>query len=741
MAHALRYFAEFDSFKSTNCRLEFHLKDYSGDADEVPAAANPVFLRQPASDPMAAIKGQQLEMRLHNVDGALPLETFESDEDDTWLIKFFRAGVLRFIGYLVQDDSDEVQVDWRHEIVLSATDNLGLLKEVPLNEAASRYGTSTTYANQTIGYFSNNIIYAINWTADVQPGDTLILTDGPINGSYLVLTAQPPSVTQHIQVTPTTIPVFPGTATTDVEVIRPVSLKQRMTMAKLLRLCLLSTNLELSTKIYTTLKPDDGPLGRILQDTLLDPGDYKDSRGWDFCYEILEEILKRLRCTLKQNYGEWTITRPHDLRYYDGIIPGYEYDEQMDYVGTAELDELLQVGNGSDIETGLRKSMLRPYKFVRETFDYRTPDNILKNASFEDVGQIITTYPSGLNTVTEYVMPDWNAGGWWTTGGNGYQYSTASRFIRVTRDAVGTEISRVGVVKGHPTYYSLTSAESTPVEVVRGDKIQLSFEFRTNQSEAGWRYFIVNIVTTDPIIPRGVNNKTLTSDGKWEPNPPPPARLIGLYIDPNGDTTSNWHSISVESEELPVDGLLYVKLAQVCADTVIASSETEYRNIRFNVTRSIAGTTTVTGHQHTDTQVNNNINNNQDVKIEIDDSPSNSIAGTLFLPSFTGPLRNRTVSWTRGASAGRLGEISTIDELRWRAAQRTKLSGNLLTSAATPDTLIKYLPEQDKNFIFGNIDVDFKREMTKAELVEIFTDGEPDEIENDYEFKHLYKTT
>lgn len=737
MSYALIYFAEFDGFNGAGHRVEFHKKDYSGGSTEIICGGGAVRQSWAPDEPKAPIKGCVLEGELVNIEGSFPLSNLYSNEDDTFLIKLFTNTDLKFIGYLVQDDCAEILADFTHPLKFSATDNLGLLKDVPLgNKTVDDYSVTITYS-------SNNTFNIISGTASVQSGDTIIIQTGTIAGSYTVIAADYPT-SNSVQVTPDIL-FFAGSENVDINVTRIEILLGRYTLADIIKYCLHPTNLLLNCNVYSQLIPVGYTVGRWLEDTIIDSNTFDTGDSFQDCNAVLETILKRFRASLLQVNGVWNIIRWDELRYYNNALPGYEYDSDMVYVQDIVLDSEITIGTGSDIETGIISSILRPFKVVKETFMYKQPSNLLRNSDFKNLGPLITSYVVGSDTYYEYQMPDWEQAYEWTSGGNGYIQSAADRFIRIIYNSYNEEIDRYGVVSG-PTGFSNPSAiQGFPIEVNIGDRIRYGFSFKTSDSKAGpWvSIFNINLKVSLTATPRPSNTRYLNAQGQWlpygtyggsVPGIPGAASLWYLYHQTtDGGNTNEWQSVQVESEPIPFNGLLIIKLAQAS----VALDESHYKNIQLEVFNFSSDKI---GQTHTESQPPV-INNRQDEEIQVDDSPGNVIAGTLFLETFTDPLQDRTNLWQRAigfSETYRLGQISTFDELIYRSVPRTKLEGNIL-SLLNPLNVIKYNPDTDKNFIFGMCDNDTKYGYTNGTLWELYDDTEADTFSQDYKFNYLYQ--
>lgn len=132
MSYGVRYICEFDSIAEESYTVELLQKDYAGESALVIAGSKPVMHSVDSDDPRAPIRGSGLTINLINEDGSLPLTNFYSNDDEEWKVKFYWNSQVLFEGFIVQDDCQELIVDYTHEISLSATDNLGLLKDEPL---------------------------------------------------------------------------------------------------------------------------------------------------------------------------------------------------------------------------------------------------------------------------------------------------------------------------------------------------------------------------------------------------------------------------------------------------------------------------------------------------------------------------------------------------------------------------------------------------------------------------------
>lgn len=757
MAYGLIYRTEFTSIGSERYDLLISKKDYTGIYKNVLGAAQPVIHKWKTDDPKASIKGSSLEIRLINENGALPLSNFFSIEDDAFQVQLVHTSSLgvvstRFIGYLVQDDCTEEVIDYTHEIVLSATDNIGLLKDVSLLEAAALHGDSLISVEDVEVDAGSNIIVLTDYTSSIQAGDTIIVsgTGGVIDGTHYVYATSSLFIGggKRLFTNTTFANAYSGTAT--FTSITPVDLTVKLPLTEFFRLALRSTGLELNTRVFSRLFEVNSAGLRFMELTYLNGETFLDGETWKSCYDVVNIILTKFQATLFQSNGEWNIIRQDERRYYNNSITGFFYNDEFVYVSEVVLDDDFIIGIDEDsfAEFGLTKSILRPYKFVKETFNYKQPSNLLRNADFQKLGNLRTSYTNPADptqTFYEYDMADWDLGFTWTLGGGSLLMATNERFIRILKDSLGEELDRYGVIEGDEFPNSATAATSKPIELSAGDSVKISFDFKTTDSISGpaTTAFDFALVTTFALTPLGANYRWLR-EGKWSTLRATPYSIFG------GDNFNEWHTFDMTSEPSPYDGKLYIRLAQIAMD----DTETHYKNLRLEIVNAINGTTKIIGHTHTDTQAPV-IKNSYDEEIFIDDSPRNSINGTLFLPSFNGPLQARTTLWNVGTTMFtdmKLGNLTTRDNLYWRRLPRTKLEGNIY--GLMQDNHVSMLTNfrhthssmSDLNFIPGMMSIDYANDNFSGTLYEMFKDSEYtigtitfDELTEVYEFKYLFE--
>ncbi len=743
MAYGVRYQAEFDSTADQPYTVQILQKDYVGAVSGLMLSGVPVKHRWETDEPKEPIKGSSLTLSLYN-DGSLPITTFYSPNDDEFKIRFYwgTAALLSykmFEGFLVQDDCSELMADYKHEIVLSFNDNLGLLKDIALDENIPDFGYFPA-----IAYFDfvapapDNFIYLYN-TNYTPVVSTPFTISGHIDPAANA-TWTPTAVTQigsrnwKVQVADlsfTDMVAFPcaiaGASTID--------LYNRNTLLNIIRVCLYNTGLELNTYVYANLFEESHSVDySFLEQTYIDTQTFLSDQKFDDCYKVLTYILDRFNLTLFQAYGRWNIIRWDELRYYPSLkdIPYFIYlpDFTLQSSGNA-MDNNFNTGFEQTIypENGLTRSIFRPFKFDKETFNYKQPKYLLRNYDLQNLGAFITSYTVGGDTYSEYEFTDWNPGGF---------SPQPDYFIRVVTDtATGDEKERYAVVEGD-TGDTARSIVGEPFEVSAGDKIQFDFTFRTTKSQAGPGTVVLAVKLYDGTTTNYADeDKTVN----WK------TTLGWNYTFASGSNTNTNQSVTIDPGQIPFDGLIYCYLPQATLSGVISTDETHIKDIRVTYTPFINDSIKIIGQVHNSEQ-SLVIKNNEAIDINIDDAPRNSIAGTLFKSSFTNLIQDRTRNWYRITNPSeelRIGEITTFEQLFWRRNSRTKLEGTfyglIQDIHISMLAAIKNVAMPDLNFVFGSLEIDYRNNNLNCTQWELCDDTEVDgDLTSDYTFTYLYDT-
>lgn len=664
-----------------------------------------------------------------------------------------------FEGFLVQDDCHELMVDYRHEIVLSANDNLGLLKDVALNLSTvtilSKYSTATIKWDFPGGAFAQTV-YISNSNFVPVVGEQFV-TDITGYPKYILTPTAVVSVAGVWQVTVTN--ALPVTAEIDgwVYVQKPVNFTERINLASLIFICLYHTNLDLVTEIYCNLYEQQHlKTNTFLYQTYIDPKIFVNNDKFTDCYDVLTKILGRFKLTLFQAYGKWNIVSWDEERRIGATsgIRSFIFDKDFFNIGSGSMDIPAVTGLDEDTypEVGLQKSITRPYNFDKETFNYHVPVPI-NNYNLQKLGSLDHTLNDGTYTYDFYnYAPD----SLWQD-----KYGGSSKIVVKTDIATGNEVERyISQAFVFPSVAQFPFTQFNGVEVTKNDKMRFNIKIRSDGGTGG-----ANIIYRLSILLRVIENDSeyyalADNSVTWGHFTTPPFFPLGNNGVPTtvlAGNTADYTTLTFNPDRFPKDGILYIRL--------VGSSDTngsqpnvyvDWKDIDLTIENTINDSTKVIGHIHTNSQ-DVNIKNNNDQEVYIDDSPRNTIGGTLFLPTFLGGIiQDRTALWYRDYLTGRplerLGSLMTFEQLFLRRIPRKKMEGvfyGLVQGGISNQvhismlSIIFYTAFVDINFVFGSLSIDYRNNNCNNTLWQLYKPVPPEadsSLANTYTFNYIYGT-
>ncbi len=746
-SYGKKYFNEFDNVNRPNegtvtYTVEIWQKFYEGNVYRLPLDGQPVLHGWELDSPIAPIKGSYVKLSYDNNNNEIPLESFYSDDDTTYQLRILRGSQLLFIGFLVWDQNtvSELMVDYKHTVELTFTDGLGLLKNTPLN--ANNFVTVLMYEKADIEGIAPNILRLrnTNYTPQVQTS-FYISGDPALNGLYPIQTVIAGAGYYDLEITGGGISNVSEINDLLIFRLEPIDFTQRNNLMALIICCLKNTGLELDYYVSSSLienrqYSDNTPLYQTYVDTnmFLDGTEYKS------CYEVLEIIAKEFELIIYQSNGVWYIVRWPEYRYnatnmqfaiYDGI---YGTRKQL-----AGLSSLMNLGKDelSIPEFGITKAPVIANKYSKKTFNYNQPDNLLKNYNLLELGSLLRVVETGVGENKKY----------------SYEYSAPhffpannpatkpEYFIRVVKDYLQNEIDRYLVLKGG-TAFANQMIITTAFEVSEKDNVALQFSVRTNRSQTGPANFVFSLLITNGITFRYARK----SPSDWGSGTGWVESWAG------GEDFNEWKSININPvKTLPYDGLVFFFFAQLIQDDINTEpNETHYKDIRVTYTPQVNDSLKIIGHVHNNEQPITRRGIDEAILL-IDDSPRNSISGTMFLSSFNNLIQNRTSSWRRfqfgeGYEAKRVGEITTFERLMLARIPRYKLEGNAIgmlqgSLDMSMNSLIRTTLFPTKNFLWGKLEIDYKDNSANGTIYEIGDIDEPDSaLTSNYTFNYLYDT-
>lgn len=743
----LKYTGSFDSIRTqSRYTIEIYQDSYDDEPIDFILAATPVVQEWQEDDPLAPIKGSTLTINLTTSNG-LSLLDFYSDNDNEFRVKLIDETTFNtlFDGFIQQDDCSEVQVDFVHTITLTATDNLGTIKDIGLGRAAELFGDLIAVGGIPVAFVPGSYI-VIDWGADwpVRPGQTftvggstftMVTNLGEIDGTY------DGWCIQVVEIIPS---VPPGTLAITYKETQ--SLDGYVPLMTFIKLCLRATYVQnMGLNVYNHITPSDGEIfvatfqTRIFEDVTILGNTFLKNNEYMSCYDVLEIIMKRFNMSCFQSLGSWWIVRYPDLflDFEEGqtVIDYYNYNSDFVYVDLLQINKSYVIATNGYVETGLLKSIIRPFRRTLETFNYVQPEDLLENSQFTNLGPLINNYVDGTNTIYNYYLNRWIHGGDGDTP------------IRIVYDVNNKEIER---------YVSCpfnSFADSQPIEINIDDTFEYSFSIRTNIGPSGaFLYVLLNMIT----LTDGTITYYLKNDGSWTTTEDLNNLTIALS---SGQDMKEWTAATFKANKAPINGVLTIKIRPCTYFVVDPDMETYWKDLKLTVSHIVAGQGQVNGHTHNASQ-SRKLNNVNDVEILIDNSLRSTISGTLFTTNVTGLLQDRCTTWEFGSGYNtgfpgvvydNLGQLITQTYMFQRYKSRTKFNGNLL-SIRNANGILSNLAIFSNGFagdllhnkmLLGSVAIDYKNDSAEFTMWEVFN-SETGYVDNftdytNYLFNILYQ--
>lgn len=551
-----------------------------------------------------------------------------------------------------------------------------------------------------------------------------------------------------------------------------------MLLTDLFASILQQTTLSLETRAYlnvfenSTQDRSDIDTIDFLQQTVVYTNNLQNTDGtYKKCYEILSDLLFTFRSQLQQCFGEWVIFRQGEFRLFaDAEVPGTLYDADFAVQDAIVLDPPVLIGKNEDIipiNENLGKRILRPLQYSKKTFTYNQPSLLIiqSDLSLPPDAVPYNTHVDGDLQYQDYDLdtyfPDWRR-----------QAGDTSYLEVVTDTITENETSRYIVTPGGTGIYGAITFNNIPVS--QNDQFDFSFQFRTFADTGDPVRFYCNFSLLDTngmywyVLGFNVFQNSSTNLQWIGPVSSLPVPFVQGPETSIPDTFDNSQWTQYVLSELPtdsgsplvipVDGILLVACLASNGPDDNTHPDLLWNNIRIEFKNAVNTQTIITAQVHNNAQ-DSATKNISDTDLNFDDSPLNTINGTLFripLVNFASPVGDlyfyRTNRWHRAAidESWRLNQIQTFDELFIQRKIRTIVEGDWFGLRYQVDGGWQYLTLQNilkinflegLNFIFGIVSFDYMKGEFTATLYECFDDGETDsDLSNTYTFTYLYKT-
>lgn len=753
MAYGNKYQASYETLDGKICDIAIQQKDYSGPVYPLTLADNPVVQRYDADNPKPPINGCSLVLNLINT-GTLPITDFYANGDDEFKIIHTHDIRVTFTGFLVLDDCQELMVDYNHIISLSFNDNLGLLKKVALD--TQQFDTLYMYESAGFALGAPHGVIVSDNSYLPEAGVPFTITGTSFDGTFTPVSYVSGSgfITVTVVETVTTHAAEFGSW----YVNKTIDFYGYNNLLSIIQACLINTGLELNTVVFTQIfeighKTDNS----FLQQTYIDTQqNFLEDSGFKNCWDVLETIMERFKCSLFQQQGQWIIVRWDEMRY--GNMNAFVYDTDFKLLGTNILNTDTNFGYQQlsyPTEISAIKSVRRPFKYDKETFNYVKPKYLILNSDLADLGDFYSTATIGDFRYDFYLFPAYSQ---WKHLFAGTAEIDQSKIVVVTQISLDNETDRYvfqpKTNTGGGGYEDFANVQFNDIQVSKDDVIEdFSFSIKSNTSTggAGVRYRSIIILQAD-----GGSYWYLNESGgvvSWVRvfAPPTNVSVANSVLIPGADAqeyyTYSYKTLNSDNDlpPFPSDGIMYIRIYGT-NDSNGSQPQVNavWKDIKITINEYINLSNQIVGQVHTQEQ-DTGAKDNGDEKIYLDDAPKPTIKGTLFLVSYTGFVRNKTTRWYRlavnPAERLRLGQLITLEQLADRRVPRAKIEGDFKgIQLLGPYGRILYSPFNSIRFIAGAIEISFRNNSFTATLYEM-PYNEPDALlDNTYTFTYIYNT-
>jgi hypothetical protein len=615
------YRSYFDSISLNDIhhyKLEIYKKDFYGDITDIQLGANPVVQEWIDDEPFKQIKTSTLKVNIIN-DGTISLENFYSNFDNEFQVILYRidfADEVIFKGFVSFDDCAEILVQYAHEIQIVASDGLAYLKKIPFDQASINLGS--LYEDEINVNLIGNIIKINGYIypyLNIKVGSSVMVDSGDtlLDGTYTVLEvgtalanpdAVPPSTNPYTYLTVNKDFGIVNDLTINLTYTIPYNINKYLKLSEIFKLCLKSIPYELEEfRVVSRLAlPNESS---FLGLTYMHFSSFMNGTEYMDCYSIIEEICNSFSATLFQYRGFWYFVRWGEYTLFNDYETGLRfstwYDSNFEPITQTYIESNFYI-DLDNAETGVIKSLLRPYSYVKETINYEEPENRLYNADFGITPVIVAQY--GYTSDMFFI---YESEGFSSYVPNITWYAETLGNIVVNKNVyTGEEKDRYLSIP-YPIYTSgYHSVKSNEISIKEGDVVEYTFDIKTvlDQYEDSGYKVVFDIVLTDGTNTYyGIGNEqakfgsypvTYLRAGQWyQTNEDLENR--GYQYRGNSDVNAkDWQNINIKLDPAPINGNLIICFTSI-ANGVDGNNETRIKNIDLKINSILGGSRYVKG--------------------------------------------------------------------------------------------------------------------------------------------------
>lgn len=608
-------------------------------------------------DKFQPIRSKQAVIQfVSNRAAGLDVNTFSKGADDLWRVTIISQDTSEtiFTGFLILSDNNQSFQPDPNVVTLTATDHLGVLKDIPLKTFKSVEFAEVTFSS------AGNLVNFEQITGFPYVGQQITFSGTASNNITTTVIEITIGLNTVAKVSDTLVDETVSNVTaTDAESINP---KGKFRIAELIAMALKPTGLNLDLFVVNNLRSGSGQYSRqtlfsvsgqylaissAVPIEFFYPGQQVEITGtvsnnmtvdvisWDYlagvtrvfiqqtittaesgvtatftdtlstkhfyhgifvdaktyereinvsedCYTVLSKILGE-DCFIQQRKGKWAIMRIDEFE-------NLKYVANFDQYGS-----FLSIGSGINIDKSIGANSLikwvnadallefiRPHGFVKETFNYETPQENPCNSDFSrgdfiaNLDDVNIPYPDGQAYAAASFQLECVSKIRKNTSTNAEDISATFDYYlkRIYNDLGRTyEKERFLVV------FPRTDTDSFHVEFLKfegmpvgyRDRIMVSFDYRFLRNPDAFtpipKFFVchIRLVADDgtnySLDMGGINFPNGGGTWKWLDEATFPARMYVVDFDSTISDIKEWQNITIDAAEVPKPGMIYIYLA------------------------------------------------------------------------------------------------------------------------------------------------------------------------------------
>lgn len=554
---------------------------------------------------------------------------FTGKSDSNFLVTITTATKTLFTGYLVSADISQSFLPDKQTLVLTATDCLGLLKDIKLTDWYREVPSGPVQLIRLISYCLRKTNLALNiWVrnnvqhgtgtididvANFSNGDSKIYFTSSEFGQFY--TGQKIKCVSSGLNNNTIFEVVvnnfsEGTGTSNIQV----------------------TPAPVSEAGITNFQLIDQSSGHLYLKCYLDAKTFEAEVGErEDCYTVLEKLLGH-DCFVTQYNGSWHIIRIDE--WDNNPIYYTEFDPDGYFIETKTPGDYNKlIGSGEDLRLALADAIIkrrRPAQFTKLTLDYNTPQEVPCNSYFDRGALTDTISPFEKHYNIEC----------WTLYEDRPMVVSTHATARIIKkfDQFGYEIEKyaeISTVSG--SHEQSLISETIPIEA--NDKFQLdidvSWDGNIESANSLFNYQIGQVLLyaddgTYYTLFGGYDdaNRPYWKDCTADFN----TFQKSLYVTFNGtEDQTKWMTASIYNDCPPVPKSGYIRIL-LSHHYNVTTRKIRFANVTFKYYPFINGSNTLyTGQSQKVTKIDATYLNKVDDKIYISESPTKLFKGTLMI--------------------------------------------------------------------------------------------------------------